>query len=84
MNQEYTKEKKKTDDIDNHVLVKVCVQNFNQHLADDAVKVQKMKLAQENRKSVLCKNLKFENVFIFKYLVTLFSHCRWKSDLDIK
>ena len=64
---------KKADDIDKHVLGKVRVQNFNQRLADDAVKVNKMKIAQEKCKPVLCKNIKLENVFSFKYLGTLFT-----------
>ena len=64
-------------DSDNHVLGMANEQDFQYRLADKAVRTKKMKKAQAGKPCVMClfhcgiKTL--ENVFIFKYLGTMFA-----------
>lgn len=58
-------------DPDKHVLGAVRTQDFRYRLA--SVKIDKMKAAQENRRSVVCGTNTLENVFSFLYLGTLFA-----------
>ena len=67
------KGEKLAEDPDKHALGKVREQEFLHRLADNAVKVVKMKTAQVTRPVVTCKRKKLENLFIFKYLGTLFA-----------
>ena len=48
-------------------------QNFEDTLADKAVKKTKMKVRQDTRSVVLCEGKPLENVFSFKYLGNLFT-----------
>ena len=56
-----------------HVLGKERNQNFTHSLADSAVKLSKMKAAQKHRNLVQCSGGDLENVFLFKYLGTIFA-----------
>ena len=66
-----------------HALGKERIQDFSNRLADSAVKLNKMKDAQKGRTPIVCAGKNLENVFIFKYLGTLFA-ADGRQSYDIK
>ena len=65
------------------VLAKERVQDFQHRLADYTVQVKKMTKAQAGREPVFCSGEELENVFVFKYLGTLFA-ADGRQQYDIK
>ena len=61
----------KAVNLDDNVLNKVRVQDFQHRLVNGAVKTGKMKTVKKVRQTVMCNGEDLENVFFFKYLDTL-------------